>query len=144
MQWAIGMKTLTNSFEVSQFIRECSENFESEEFWAVAVNSRCEVLGSRMLFRGTVDQCLVHPRDVFRFAIHHNAASILIGHTHPSGFCRPSFEDVRFTRDLREAGQLLKIPVLDHVIVTKDEHFSFADTVWRLNPKLGPRARTQR
>ena len=101
-----------------------------EEFWCLALGPKKELLGSKMLFRGTVDQCLAHPRDVFRFAVSQNASSVLIAHNHPSGELIPSMEDLRFTRQLVTASSMMQIPVIDHVIVTSKGYMSMRQEGW--------------
>ncbi len=100
-----------------------------------------------MLFRGTVDACLVHPRDVIRFLCECNAASYIIAHNHPSGDAKPSDHDWIFTRRLVECGFLVEIPLLDHVIVTAKGHTSMASMdvsifrgkcIYRAEPELYP------
>jgi DNA repair protein RadC len=83
-----------------------------------------------MLFRGTVDSCFVHPRDVFRFAIAENASSLLVAHNHPSGELIPSMEDLRFTRQLVAASALMEIPVVDHVILSSRGYASLRQDGW--------------
>ena len=80
-----------------------------------------------MLFRGTVDSCLIHPRDIFRFACVNNASSLLIAHNHPSQDCTPSDHDHSITKRLVKAGKLLQMPIVDHVILTDEDYYSFAD-----------------
>jgi len=99
-----------------------------EEFWCVALDSLKNVIKSEMLFRGTVDSCLVHPRDIFRFAITTNSSSILIAHNHPSNNPQPSPEDNRLTEKIQKAGKLLQIPVIDHLILAESGFYSFADS----------------
>jgi DNA repair protein RadC len=78
--------------------------------------------------RGTLDSTIVHPRDVFRIAILANAATIIVGHNHPSGSTQPSLEDVALTTRLRAAADIVGIPMADHVIVSKSrQYFSFRD-----------------
>lgn len=114
------------AFEV---LRSCVSS-DVEEFWALALGPRKEVLSSRMLFRGTVDSCLVHPRDVFRFALSANASALLVAHNHPSGEMIPSMEDLRFTRQLVRAAALMEIPVVDHIIVTARGFASLRSEGW--------------
>ena len=99
-----------------------------EEFWALAFDSDRNLLAAECLFRGTVDACLFHPRDVFRFACRSNAASLLIAHNHPSQNPLPSEEDRFITNSLIKAAKILAIPVVDHVIVTDLEVFSFLES----------------
>lgn len=98
-----------------------------EEFWVMALNSNLQLLQLDMLFRGTVDKCLVHPRDVFRFACLHNATSLIIAHNHPSGDPLPSLQDINLTKKLIKASHLLEIPILDHIIISHSGYSSLAD-----------------
>ena len=98
---------------------------EVEELWVAALNSEKEVLELACLFRGTVDRCIFHPRDVFRFAYQHNAAALVVAHNHPSGNSHPSPEDREVTSQLLAAARILQIPVVDHLIVTKNAYYSF-------------------
>lgn len=81
---------------------------------------------------GTVNQCPAQMREIFKNAVLSNAVSIILFHNHPSGDCSPSEEDVLFSQRLRKAGELLGIPVLDHMILGQDSFKSLADTLeWR-------------
>ena len=79
---------------------------------------------------GSLAASLVHPREAFRPAIREAAAAVLFVHNHPSGDPTPSGEDRRITSRLRGAGELLGIPVLDHVVIGRGRYFSFADAGW--------------
>lgn len=92
-------------------------NPECECFVVLFLNTRKRVKGHQLLTIGTMDTILVHPREVFRAAIVSAAASVVLMHNHPSGEPTPSEADIKVTRDLIRAGQLLKIDVLDHVIM---------------------------
>ncbi|MDG0814746.1 JAB domain-containing protein [Bdellovibrio svalbardensis] len=99
----------------------------AEEVWAVALNSHLQVLGREMIFRGTADQCLIHPRDIFRFLILSNASSFILAHNHPSKEVLPSDQDLILTRKIHNAGVLFQIPLQDHIIFSKEKYFSMAD-----------------
>jgi len=88
-----------------------------ENFIVLMLNVRRRVIGWQVVSTGTLDTLLVHPREVFRTAIVANAAALLLMHNHPSHDPTPSEEDIKMTRDLIRAGQLIKIEVLDHVIM---------------------------
>ena len=103
---------------------------DSEEFWVLALGPKKTLLRHRMLFRGTVDSCLVHPRDIFRFACQENASSLLVAHNHPSGDLIPSLEDLRFTRQLVRAAEMMEIPIVDHLILTKTGYSSLRSDGW--------------
>jgi DNA repair protein RadC len=102
---------------VADFLREQNRPYTVENFQVVFLNTRRRLIGTQNLSQGTLDTLLVHPREVFRQAIAANAAALILVHNHPSGDPTPSEADIKVTRDLVRAGQLLKIEVLDHVIL---------------------------
>ena len=102
---------------VAELLREENRCYDVETFQTVLLNTRRRLIRIEKLSQGTLDTLLVHPREVFRSAIAANAAAILLVHNHPSGDPTPSEADIKVTRDLIRAGQLLKIDVLDHVIL---------------------------
>jgi len=103
---------------------------EVEEFWTLALGPTKGLLQSRMIFRGTVDSCLVHPRDIFRFACMSNASTIIVAHNHPSGDRSASDQDILITRRLIRAAKIMEIPLIDHLIITKNGFSSFAREGW--------------
>ena len=102
---------------IAELLREDCRIRLVETFQAVLLNTRRRLIRVEPLSRGTLDTILVHPRDVFKAAISANAAAVVLAHNHPSGDPTPSEADIKVTRDLIRAGQLLKIDVLDHVII---------------------------
>jgi DNA repair protein RadC len=98
-----------------------------EEFRVLVLNTQHAVVRELVVTRGTLDSSLVHPREVFRAAIAENAAAVILVHNHPSGDPAPSPEDRQVTRQLAGAGQLLGIPVLDHVVVGDGRYASFVE-----------------
>jgi DNA repair protein RadC len=102
---------------VADLLREDFRHTPTESFIAVLVNTRRRLIKIEKLANGTLDTILVHAREVFRAAILANAAAIVLAHNHPSGDPSPSEADIKVTRDLIRAGQLLKIELLDHVIL---------------------------
>ena len=96
-------------------------NPECECFVVLFLNTRKRVKGHQLVTHGTLDTLLVHPREVFRTAIITSAASVILLHNHPSGDATPSEADIKVTRDLIRAGQLLKIEVLDHVVMGRPD-----------------------
>jgi DNA repair protein RadC len=99
-------------------------NPECECFAVLFLNTRKRVKGHQLVTHGTMDTLLVHPREVFRTAIVTSAAAIVLAHNHPSGDPPPSEADIKVTRDLIRAGQLLKIEVLDHVVMGRPNFMS--------------------
>jgi DNA repair protein RadC len=92
-----------------------------EGFFVLTVNTKNKVIDTHMITLGIVDAALVHPREVFRPAISDGAAAVILAHNHPSGDPTPSAEDIRITRQLVEAGRVIDIRVLDHVILGRDQ-----------------------
>lgn len=98
-----------------------------ECFVALHLNTRRRIRGHHLVSVGTLDTLLVHPREVFRTAIAAAASAIVLMHNHPSGEPTPSEADIKVTRDLIRAGQLLKMDVLDHVVIGNPTHASLRD-----------------
>jgi len=98
-----------------------------EHFVAIYLNARNELLFRKHIFIGTLNASLVHPREIFSEALRHNAASVILVHNHPSGDPEPSEDDLEITKRISEAGKIMGIDVLDHVIITKNKIFSFKE-----------------
>lgn len=96
-----------------------------ECFVSLFLDSRSRLLGMDDVSVGCLDSTLAHPREVFEKAVRAGAAAVVVAHNHPSGDPQPSDDDIRLTRRLVEAGKILGIRLLDHVIVTRDGHYSF-------------------
>ncbi len=97
--------------------KEDSLSREREHFWVITLGTGNKVKYVELVSLGTLNASLVHPREVFRRAIKHGACSIIVGHNHPSGSSKPSQEDVNLTHKLEEAGEIIGIKVLDHIII---------------------------
>jgi len=108
---------LDNPVTVVSFLRETNRLRNVESFQVLLLNVRKKLIRVEEVSNGLLDTLLVHPREVFRAAIAANAAGVLLVHNHPSGDPTPSDADIKVTRDLIRAGQLLKIEVVDHVII---------------------------
>lgn len=121
------MERITNPLAAARFFRKRMST-DVEEVWAAALNAGGKVTAAQCLFRGTVDQCLAHPRDIFRFACLHNACSLVIAHNHPSGPALPSHHDLLWTQRLVDASKILMIPVSDHIVVGRKSHYSFMES----------------
>jgi DNA repair protein RadC len=102
---------------VADLLREENRFYHVEQFQVVLLNTRRRLIRVERISQGTLDTLLVHPREVFKLAIAGNASSIVLVHNHPSGDPTPSEADIKVTRDLIRAGQLLKIEVSDHIIL---------------------------
>jgi DNA repair protein RadC len=113
--------------DVFAMFREEAATLDRETFWVVLLNGRNRVLGVNVVSVGTLTAALVHPRELFKAAILANAANLIIAHNHPSGDAEPSAEDHAITERLRQSGELLGIPVIDHVVVTAERFVSMAE-----------------
>lgn len=100
---------------------------EQEVFASIFLDNRHRVLAFEELFQGTIDGCSVHPREVVRRSLHHNAAAVILAHNHPSGVAEPSQADQNITQRLQEALKLIDVRVLDHIVVGGSETVSFAE-----------------
>lgn len=117
----------TSSFVIgSRFIEELKDE-EQEHFIVLCLNTKNEIIARNTVSIGTLDQAIVHPRDVFRFAIKSNAARIIAVHNHPSGNPEPSENDKTVTKRLIRSGDILGIEVLDHIIVGNDSYVSLRE-----------------
>lgn len=108
---------LENPEQVANLLREANRVYTVETFQTVFLNARQRLIGVENVSQGTLNTVLVHAREVFAAAISKRAFAIVLAHNHPSGDPTPSDADIRLTRDLARAGQLLKIEVMDHIIL---------------------------
>ncbi len=118
-------KELTDPKKVYQLIKSKLKDYHKEHFYIIALNSRNHSIAEVSV--GSLDASVVHPREVFAEAIKNKAASVIFAHNHPSGDPEPSEDDLVTTKQLTEARKILGIEVIDHIIVTKNSHFSFKD-----------------
>jgi len=100
---------------------------KKEHFVVLYLNARNQLVYKETISMGTLDANLVHPREVFEPALKYSAANIMVAHNHPSGDPKPSEDDLEITKRLAEAGKMMGVEVLDHVIIVKNSYFSFKD-----------------
>ena len=122
---------LAGASDVWTYFRARLAPLSIEEFWGVALDARHRVQGELCLARGSLTGVEVHPRDVFRPLIRAAAAAVIFCHNHPSGDPTPSRQDIELTTRLREVGELVGIPVIDHVVVGFEGYASLAERQWR-------------
>ncbi|NTU73737.1 DNA repair protein RadC [Candidatus Roizmanbacteria bacterium] len=113
--------------DVADLVKNKITHFAKEHFFVISFDTRNQFIALDIISVGTINASLVHPREVFDMAIHRHAVHIILCHNHPSGACDPSDEDVKLTRRLISAGELLGISVLDHLIVSKDSYCSLKE-----------------
>ncbi|MAC84288.1 MAG: hypothetical protein CL624_09150 [Arcobacter sp.] len=100
---------------------------QQEYFLCIYLDGANHLINTEVISIGTLNQSLVHPREVFSYAIEKRCASIILAHNHPSGTLEPSLSDINITKRLQEAGKILGIDVLDHVIFTNNGFYSFKE-----------------
>ncbi len=98
-----------------------------EEFWLLLLKRNNEIIRKVQISKGGVSGTVVDPKIIFKYALDQLASSIILIHNHPSGNKKPSHADLILTKKLKQAGELLEIPILDHIIFCNDSYFSFAD-----------------
>jgi len=124
----LSKKILFNSAQaVVDYLREKVGKEKKEHFLVLSLDTRNYLIRESIVSVGTLNANLVHPREVFKEAIDSRAASIILAHNHPSGDPEPSEDDLTITKRLTEAGKIMGIDVLDHIIVTKTKVFSFKE-----------------
>ncbi|WP_253721029.1 JAB domain-containing protein [Bdellovibrio bacteriovorus] len=130
------MNEVSSSLQAYELLR-AQINPYAEELWLIALNSQMEMVQKEMIFRGTADHCLVHPRDIFRTLILCNASSFILAHNHPSNQALPSEQDLIITRKIHQLATMFQIPLNDHLIMTQTQYYSMADhghfKKWRKN-----------
>ena len=130
-------KKMLNPLAVARVLRailkiEDKIDQDKEHFWCIGLNTRNVIEYLELVSLGTLNASLVHPREIFRRAISYGVNSIILGHNHPSDDVEPSEEDIRITNRLVEAGKIIGIEVLDHVIVSQKNSVSL-QTRWMIN-----------
>jgi DNA repair protein RadC len=108
---------ITGPQDVADQVQYKMGHLDQEELWVLLLDSRNQLIRIEQLYRGTLNSSSVRPAEIFRTGIRHNAAALIVVHNHPSGDPAPSPEDVQLTRTLIDAGHLIEMPVLDHVVV---------------------------
>ena len=98
-----------------------------EHFIAICLNAAGEVIATRVITIGLINQTQIHPREVFADAITDRASSVILAHNHPSGNLEPSAQDLQITKNLKQAGEILGIKVLDHIIFSQQEYYSLLE-----------------
>lgn len=116
-----------SSGDVAAYYRPRMKDFKKETFHCALLDTRNKIIREEVVSIGSLSASLVHPRDTFKAAVRESAAAVIFIHNHPSGDIKPSQEDILLTRRLVQAGEVIGIQVLDHIIIGDGNHFSFRD-----------------
>lgn len=113
--------------DLIDYLRNVMGYHQVEEFRVLFLNKRYALITEEVMQRGTIDQVAIHPREVLKAALKHNAKAIILAHNHPSGDLRPSRADIDITRTIAQACKDLEIELFDHIIIGKATYYSFKD-----------------
>jgi len=118
---------VTSSRDFFQSIKSQFADLNHEEFWIILLNRANKITSKHLISKGGQAGTIADPKIIFQTALENHAAAIMLAHNHPSGNLKPSHADLDLTRKLKGAGQLLDIAVLDHLIISNNAYYSFAD-----------------
>ncbi|HBE80346.1 MAG TPA: DNA repair protein RadC [Firmicutes bacterium] len=117
------LKKIVKPTDVTEILNAFLTGVDRENFVVIMLNTKNQIIGINTVAIGMLSSCPVHPREVFKPVILANAAGVILGHNHPSGEPSPSQDDLALTNRLRDAGELLGIPVIDHIIIGDEGRF---------------------
>jgi len=125
-------RSITQSTQAASICRAMIGECDREQFICLHLDAKHHIIAVETIATGSLTMALVHPREVFKAAILSNSAAIIVAHNHPSGNPEPSEEDFTLTRRLVEAGKILGVPILDHIVIGEEtsepnRYYSFAD-----------------
>jgi DNA repair protein RadC len=118
---------ITGSKDAARFFRPIIGDLPHEEFWALFLNRQNKIIDKQRLSQGGLTGTVIDVRLVLKMAIEKHATSLIFAHNHPSGNLDPSDADKKITRQLKESGKIMDIPLIDHLIITQGGYYSFAD-----------------
>ena len=118
---------ISSPADVARIMMSSVRDVKKEMLYVLCLDTKNNVTKHRRIFEGSLNASIIHPREVFRFAIEEASASIILVHNHPSGDPSPSQEDIRATKQLIEAGNHIQIPVLDHIIIGDGSYISLKE-----------------
>ncbi|MFI3284541.1 MAG: DNA repair protein RadC [Erysipelotrichaceae bacterium] len=101
------------------------KGLQQEHFYVIFLDTKNHIITYQLIFKGTVNTSIVHPREIFKEAINHCASKIIIVHNHPSGDLTPSQPDIEVTKVIKKIGKIMEIPLVDHIIISDCGYFSF-------------------
>ncbi|MCE3279417.1 MAG: hypothetical protein K0S44_1608 [Bacteroidetes bacterium] len=118
---------ITTSKDAYDALKGNMSDLPYEEFWLIILNRANAIVKKELISRGGVAGTVVDTKIIFKAAVEHYASSIIICHNHPSGNLKPSEADIRITKNIKEAGKIMEIPLIDHLILSENGYYSFAD-----------------
>lgn len=126
-QEVLERQQISSSKDVFEVLQPHLSDLSTEEFWAVFLNHQNKILYKTCLFRGGIASSVADVRVIFKMALEHFSTRIIVAHNHPAGSLKPSQEDINITKKIDEAGKLLDIELLDHIIIAQNKFYSFKE-----------------
>lgn len=126
-QEVLERQQISSSKDAFEILQPHLSDLQTEEFWAIFLNHQNKILYKMCLFRGGIASSVADVRVVFKTALEHFSTQIIVAHNHPAGSLKPSKEDIYITQKIKDAGKLLDIDLLDHLILTQNNYYSFKD-----------------
>lgn len=120
-------KKIDTAKDIYDYLIKDLSNQEQEHFYCVYLNTKSEVIKKICLYVGTINETIIHPREIFKHAARLSAHAIILVHNHPTGDARPSVADINVTRHLKNLSEMMGIQIVDHIIIGKNEYFSLND-----------------
>ena len=119
--------SITNASVVFEIYKYELKNLKQENLIVIFLDTKKQIISSKTMFIGTINKIIVHSREIFYEAIKNCSVYIIMIHNHPSGDPTPSKEDIEFTKEIIKVGELIKIPLIDHIIIGNNNYYSFYD-----------------
>jgi len=126
-QEVLERQQISSSKDVFEVLQPHLSDLSTEEFWAIFLNHQNKILYKTCLFRGGIANSVADVRVIFKTALEHFSTRIIVAHNHPAGSLKPSQEDISITNKINEAGNLLDIELLDHIIIAQNKFYSFKE-----------------
>lgn len=126
-QEVLERQQISSSKDVFEVLQPHLSDLSTEEFWVVFLNHQNKILYKTCLFRGGIASSVADVRVIFKTALEHFSTRIIVAHNHPAGSLKPSQEDINITKKIDEAGKLLEIELLDHIIIVQNKFYSFKE-----------------
>ena len=120
-------KKITASSDVNELFQEELSALQYEEFHVLLLNQANKILKKQLISKGGISSSIADPKLIFEAALNAKASALILVHNHPSGNLKPSKQDIAITAKLKSAGQVLDLPILDHIIIAETGYYSFAD-----------------
>ncbi|UQB69427.1 RadC family protein [Epilithonimonas zeae] len=126
-QEVLERQQISSSKDIFEVLQPHLSDLSTEEFWAIFLNHQNKILYKTCLFRGGIANSVADVRVIFKTALEHFSTRIIVAHNHPAGSLKPSQEDISITNRINEAGNLLDIELLDHIIIAQNKFYSFKE-----------------